>query len=407
MNPTRRKIKLNQSRKSSSKWLIYLLLNSLMLAIAEDSYCQVTTRAPSQNTTYHSIDNSNKIERPNSSIEVCDFQTTHLVFESDVVYIDIGNPQKYIFDYTNNIVRLKGEKTASSTNLTVITSDNNFYSFYVSYAARPRLNYFVYSHSRLHQIIDTSIHIREKGEQSEATQVAPNILDNTVNAAANHETYEDEDSNPTPFPTLAELEQNPSYRSKTKIKDPIQTDKQNGSVERTNPSVKKVSSIIETEGNIYDEYHGESYESSITQTAEKIIAKSRMYSNIKARHGRNGKVTLRVTGIYHSLDHAFIKYEVENFTSIPYDIDYVEFGIVETKKPRRTALTEEKLDLIKVLNADMTRVLPMRIQRYVAILPKLAVPEDRTLYMEIVEEGRNIYLPIPYNRIKIERIKVY
>jgi uncharacterized protein YutD len=70
-------------------------------------------------------------------------QTTHLIFPSDVNYADIGDNSNYIIDYTNNILRIKGIKTNQQTNLTVLTKDQHFYSFYVMHLENPQLNYFI------------------------------------------------------------------------------------------------------------------------------------------------------------------------------------------------------------------------------------------------------------------------
>ena len=77
----------------------------------------------------------------------------------------------------------------------------------------------------------------------------------------------------------------------------------------------------------------------------------------------------------------------------------------EKKRPKRTALNDKIFTPLDILNGDIRRVLPYRKNRYVAILEKVAVPEGRILYIEIVENGRNIPLKIPYNKIKKQFIQ--
>ena len=139
----------------------------------------------------------------------------------------------------------------------------------------------------------------------------------------------------------------------------------------------------------------------IEENAHQIIRKKTLYHNITAKHG---DIKLKVTGIYHSLEHCYIKYEIQNAGVIPYDIAYTEFGIKEKKRPKRTALNESILSPIRTLNADQKRVLPMRKNRYVAVFPKLAVPKDRILYLEVIEDGRNLRVVIPFGRVEIEKI---
>ena len=77
------------------------------------------------------------------TIEIKENQTSHLIFPSDILYIDIGDNKNFIADYTNNILRVKGVKTDKQTNLTVLTKDQSYYSFFVRYSPTPRLNYFI------------------------------------------------------------------------------------------------------------------------------------------------------------------------------------------------------------------------------------------------------------------------
>jgi len=77
------------------------------------------------------------------TIEIKENQTSHLIFHSDILYIDIGDNENFIADYTNNIIRVKGIKTDRQTNLTVMTKDQHYYSFFVQYSPTPQLNYFI------------------------------------------------------------------------------------------------------------------------------------------------------------------------------------------------------------------------------------------------------------------------
>ena len=86
--------------------------------------------------TYHTL-SQNRI------IQIMENQTTHLIFPSDIIYTDIGDNGNYITSYTNNILRIKGVKTLKQTNLTILTKDQHYYSFFVGYLENPQLNYFI------------------------------------------------------------------------------------------------------------------------------------------------------------------------------------------------------------------------------------------------------------------------
>jgi len=79
----------------------------------------------------------------NTIIQIMENHTAHLIFPADIIYTDIGDNQNYIVDYTNNVLRVKGAKTDKQTNLTVLTKDQHFYSFFVMYFENPQLNYFI------------------------------------------------------------------------------------------------------------------------------------------------------------------------------------------------------------------------------------------------------------------------
>ena len=119
---------------------------------------------------------------------------------------------------------------------------------------------------------------------------------------------------------------------------------------------------------------------------------------------RHGVIQLKVTGIYHSLDNCFLVYEIRNKGAIPYDVSYVEFGIKERKRPKKSALHEQQLSPFFTVKENITRVLPYQVNEYVAVFGKVTVPNDRLFYMEVVEDGRNITLDILFHKLPIKRL---
>ena len=137
------------------------------------------------------------------------------------------------------------------------------------------------------------------------------------------------------------------------------------------------------------------------QKAVTLLSKPHLYDYIGARHG---DIQLKVTGIYHSLHNCFMVYEVRNRGAIPYDINYVEFGIKERKRPKKSALHEKKLIPLFTVKEEITRVLPYQVNEYVAVFGKVTIPNDRLFYMEVVEDGRNITLDILFHKLPIQRL---
>ncbi len=268
----------------------------------------------------------------NNIIQIMENQTSHLIFPADIIYTDIGDNQNYIISYTNNILRVKGVKTNKQTNLTVLTKDQHYYSFFVMYLENPQLNYFI------------------------TTRMAIKVLGNTDNKS------------PPIFPTSAKA------TTKTEIR-------------RVNLPVRKYSNTATIDDNLFDK-------------AVSLLSKPHLYDYIGARHG---DIQLKVTGIYHSLKNCFIVYEIRNRGAIPYDISYVEFGIKERKRPKKSAQQEKKLAPLFTVKEEITRVLPYQVNEYVAVFGKVTVPNDRLFYMEVVEDGRNITLDILFHKLPIKR----
>ena len=111
-------------------------------------------------------------------------------------------------------------------------------------------------------------------------------------------------------------------------------------------------------------------------------------------------IEVKVGSIYHDLDNCFVVYEIKNHSAVPYDISYIELGVKDKKRAKKSAYTETILEEILTTNENK-RVLPGRTNRYVAVYNKLAIPNDKLLYLEIVEQGRNLTLDIPFNKLKI------
>lgn len=269
----------------------------------------------------------------NSIIQIMENQTTHLIFPSDIIYTDIGDNENYIISYTNNILRVKGVKTNKQTNLTVLTKDQHYYSFFVAYLENPQLNYFI------------------------TTRMAIKILGSTDNKS------------PPSFPT--------ANNTHTKA-----------AIRKVNLPIRKKSGTTNLDNALYNK-------------AVTLLSKRHLYDYIGARHG---DIQLKVTGIYHSLKNCFIVYEIRNRGAIPYDISYVEFGIKERKRPKKSAQQEKKLSPLFTVKEDITRVLPYQVNEYVAVFGKVTVPNDRLFYMEVIEDGRNITLDILFHKLPIRRL---
>jgi hypothetical protein len=83
-----------------------------------------------------------------SSIEVSEKLTTHLIFNNDINYIDMGSAA-FSVDKLKNIVKIKCTDLAKwnvgdRTNLTVVTKDGYYYSLWVNYNENPTIKTYIY-----------------------------------------------------------------------------------------------------------------------------------------------------------------------------------------------------------------------------------------------------------------------
>ena len=78
-----------------------------------------------------------------SSLEVTYDKTVHVIFPSEVRYVDLGSPDLIAgkADGAENVIRVKAtvRNFPNETNMSVITEDGSFYTFNVKYAAEPLL----------------------------------------------------------------------------------------------------------------------------------------------------------------------------------------------------------------------------------------------------------------------------
>jgi len=80
---------------------------------------------------------------PPHALEVAYNKTTHIIFPSEIVYVDLGNENLVagLADGAKNVLRVKSafKSFKTETNLSVITEDGSYYTFNVKFAKEPLL----------------------------------------------------------------------------------------------------------------------------------------------------------------------------------------------------------------------------------------------------------------------------
>ena len=94
---------------------------------------------------YHGLTKKLTFDRmiPPHGLEVTYDKTVHIIFPSEVRYVDLGSPDLIAgkADGAENVIRVKAtvRDFPNETNMSVITEDGSFYTFNVKYAAEPLL----------------------------------------------------------------------------------------------------------------------------------------------------------------------------------------------------------------------------------------------------------------------------
>ena len=94
---------------------------------------------------YHGLTKKLTFDRmvPPHGLEVTYDKTVHVIFPSEVRYVDLGSPDLIAgkADGAENVIRVKAtvRNFPNETNMSVITEDGSFYTFNVKYADEPLL----------------------------------------------------------------------------------------------------------------------------------------------------------------------------------------------------------------------------------------------------------------------------
>lgn len=109
-------------------------------------------------------------------------------------------------------------------------------------------------------------------------------------------------------------------------------------------------------------------------------------SDIRNIHAKKYGVEVEVRGIYVHNDVIYVHTQIANSTNISFEVDYYRFVVTDKRAAKRTAQQQTALDPLRVCNA-VTVVRGRQRQRTVFALPKLTIPDDKVLLLEIAERN--------------------
>ena len=91
-------------------------------------------------------------------------------------------------------------------------------------------------------------------------------------------------------------------------------------------------------------------------------------------------------GLYINNDLLYLHTSLRNASDISFDIDHIRFKVVDKKVAKRTAMQENFIEPVRTYNR-LTTVDGKATVRNIFVLPKLTLPDDKLLVVEIYEKG--------------------
>lgn len=132
-------------------------------------------------------------------------------------------------------------------------------------------------------------------------------------------------------------------------------------------------------------------------------------SDIKNISSKTYGVEFSIKGIYTNNGMLYFHSQIKNITNIPFDIDFITFKIVDRRVTKRTAVQEQVLTPLRVLNNNQT-IRGKSVARSVFTLEKFTIADNKMLVIEIFEKngGRHQSVMITNrNIVKAKRITNY
>ena len=107
-----------------------------------------------------------------------------------------------------------------------------------------------------------------------------------------------------------------------------------------------------------------------------------------------------LAGIYIRNDNLYYRLQIQNESSIPFDIELIRFYISDKRKAKRTAIQENEIKPLYVLG-NTTKVDASESNSVVVVLEKFTIPDAKFLAIEIMEKngGRHLFMKVKNNKI--------
>lgn len=137
---------------------------------------------------------------------------------------------------------------------------------------------------------------------------------------------------------------------------------------------------------------GDNNEAKVNDLATALGHKAPLIKNIRAT---GNDIALGCIGLYIKDDILYLQMELENKSTIGYNVDQLRFYIEDLKKAKRTASQQLQLSPLYV-SGNSTVIGSHSQQNIVVAMPKFTIPDQKVLVVEMMEKegGRNLLIRI-------------
>jgi len=160
-------------------------------------------------------------------------------------------------------------------------------------------------------------------------------------------------------------------------------------------------------GDVYLKELGNEPPAAVNMIMNNIYKKDK--SDIKNISSKKYGVEFSIKGIYTNNGMLYFHSQIKNITNIPFDIDFITFKIVDRRVIKRTAVQEQVLTPLRVLNNNQS-IRGKSVARAVFTLEKFTMADNKMLVIQIFEKngGRHQSITITNrNLVKAELITNY
>jgi|GEM_PF-185030 len=321
-------------------------------------------------------------EIQSKGFDVCWSKTFHLIYPTDVKYMSLGddNVVGEVVNHCPNVIRLKANRKdfKTRTNLSVVTADSRYYSYYIGYTAdvensfRPEGDYAgekavrytldVSDSKTTHIIFPANLKYVDYGDGTIEVEKA-NGVENIIKVRALK-----------PFTQLTNLsaitEQGKFYTFNLCFNKEVEIISY--LVDKNDTKRGQVAILDNREMNVLQK-------DSLRRQIEHIPQRLNLEST-------NGKVDFAIHNIMVKDGTLFFKMSLTNNSQINYTIDFIRFYIQDAKRTKKTALQQLELTPLFYFNYQ-PEVRYHQSHVFTAALEKFTIPDKKICIIEIQEAG--------------------